>query len=53
MLLFSEGLTSEAWSANTVVAVDAVFADAIVTWVTSAIIKIYFTVCACVDKDNK
>lgn len=50
MLPFSEGLTSEARFANTVIAVNAIFADAIVTWVTGTIIKVYFTVCACVDK---
>lgn len=38
--------TSEARFANTVIAVDAIFADAIVTWVTGTIIEIYLTVCA-------
>lgn len=38
--------TSEARFANTVIAVDAIFADAIVTWVTGTIIKVYLTVCA-------
>lgn len=38
--------TGEARFANTVVAVDAIFADAIVTWVTGTIIEVYFTVCA-------
>lgn len=52
MVSFSERLTSEARFANTVIAVDAIFADAIVTWVTGTIIKVYLTVCACVDKDE-
>lgn len=38
--------TCEARFANTVITVDAIFADAIVTWVTGTIIKVYFTVCA-------
>lgn len=38
--------TSEARFANTVITVDAIFADAVITWVTGAIIKVYFTVCA-------
>lgn len=37
--------TGEARFANTVVAVDAIFAEAIVTWVTGTIVKVYFTVC--------
>lgn len=50
--LFSEGLTSEARFANTVIAVDAIFADAIITRVTGTIIKVYLAICACVDKDD-
>lgn len=51
MVSFSlECLTSEARFANTVVAIDAIFADAIVTRVTGTIIKIYLTVGACRDK---
>lgn len=38
--------TSEARFANTVIAVDAIFADAIVTWVTGTIIEVYLTICA-------
>lgn len=38
--------TSEARFANAVIAVDAVFADAIVTWVTGTIVKVDLTVCA-------
>lgn len=38
--------TSEARFANTVIAVDAIFADAIVTGVTGTVIKVYLTVCA-------
>lgn len=38
--------TSEAGFANTVVAIDAILADAIVTWVTGTVIKVYLTVCA-------
>lgn len=52
MFSFSEGLTSEARFANTVIAVDAIFADAIITWVTGTIIKVYLAVCACVDKED-
>lgn len=52
ILSFSEGLTSEARFANTVIAVDAIFADAIVTWVTGTVVKVYLTVCACVDKEG-
>lgn len=52
VLSISGGLTSEARFANTVIAVDAIFADAIVTWVTGTIIEIYLTVCACVDKEE-
>lgn len=53
MVSFSEGLTSEARFANTVIAVDAIFADAIVTWVTGTIINVFLTICACVDKEKK
>lgn len=52
MLSFPEGLTSEARFANTVIAVDSIFADAIVTWITGTIIKVYLTVCACIDKEE-
>lgn len=45
-------LTSEARFANTVIAIDAIFANAIVTWVTGTIIKVYLTVGACVDKEK-
>lgn len=38
--------TSKARFANTVIAVDAIFADAIVTWVTGTIVKVDLTVCA-------
>lgn len=38
--------TSKARLANTVIAIDAIFADAIVTWATGTIIKVYLTVCA-------
>lgn len=37
--------TSEPRFANTVIAVDAIFADAIVTWVAGAVIEVYLTVC--------
>lgn len=36
--------TSEARFAHTVIAIDAIFADAIVTWVTGTVIKVYLTV---------
>lgn len=35
---------SEAWFADTVVTVDAVLADAVVTWVAGAVIKVDLTV---------
>lgn len=38
--------TSEARFANTVIAVNAIFADTIVTWITGTIIKVHLTVCA-------
>lgn len=38
--------TSKARFAYTVIAVDAIFADAIVTWVTGTIVKVDLTVCA-------
>lgn len=38
--------TSEARFANTVIAVDAIFANAIVTRITGTIIKVYLTVSA-------
>lgn len=44
-------LTGEARFANTVIAVNAIFADAIVTWVAGTIIKVDFTICACVDRE--
>lgn len=47
--LLASGLTSEAGFADTVVAVDAVFADAVVTWVAGAVVKVYLTVDACVE----
>lgn len=47
---FSEGLTSEARFANTIIAIDAIFAYAIVTRITGTVIKVYLTVGACVDK---
>lgn len=50
VLFCLECLTSEARFANTVVAIDAIFANAIVTRVTGTIIKIYLTVGACRDK---
>lgn len=50
MVSFSEGLTSEARFANTIIAIDPIFANTIVTWVTGTIIKVYLTVGACVDK---
>lgn len=49
MSLLAGGLTSEAGFADTVVAVDAVFADAVVTWVAGAVVKVYLTVDACVE----
>lgn len=48
----SEGLTCEARFTNTVIAIDAIFADAIITWVTGTIIKVYLTVGACDDKEK-
>lgn len=51
-LSFSESLTSEARFANTVVVVDAVFANAVVTWVTGTIVKVDLTIWACIDKDK-
>lgn len=44
-LSVSEGLTSEPGFANTVIAVDAILADTIVTWVAGAVIEVYLTVC--------
>lgn len=44
--------TSEAGFADTVVAVDAVFADAVVTWVAGAVVKVYLTVDACVENSR-
>lgn len=38
--------TSEARFADTVVAVDAVFADAVIARITGTIVKVYLTVCA-------
>lgn len=38
--------TSEARFANTIVVVDAIFADAVVTWVTGTIVKVDLTVWA-------
>lgn len=38
--------TSEARFTNAVIAVDAIFADPIVTWVTGTIIKVYLTIWA-------
>lgn len=37
--------TCKARFANTVITVDAIFADSIVTWVAGTIIKVYLTVC--------
>lgn len=52
LLLFffvsSGRLTGEAGFADTVVAVDAVFADAVVTRVAGAVVKVYLAVGACV-----
>lgn len=53
MHLFLQSLTGEAGFANTVIAVDAIFADAIVARVTGAIVKVYFTVRAWIDDDRK
>lgn len=50
--LLASGLTSEAGFADTVVAVDAVFADAVVTWVAGAVVKVYLTVDACVENSR-
>lgn len=52
MVTLPEGLTSETRFANTVIVIDAIFANAIVTWVTGTIIKVYLTVGACVDKER-
>lgn len=38
--------TGEARFANTVIAVDAIFADAVVTWITGTVIKVHLTVWA-------
>lgn len=46
----SEGLTSEARFANAVVAVDSIFADAIVTWVAGTVIIVDLTVDTCLKK---
>lgn len=51
-LSLSESLTSEARFANTVVVVDAIFADTVVTWVTGTVVKVDLTVCACVHKEE-
>lgn len=40
----------EAWFAHAVVAVDAILADAIVTWFAGAVIKVNLTVGTCVCK---
>lgn len=37
--------TSKARFANTVIAVNAIFADAIITWITGTVIKVYLAVC--------
>ncbi len=50
---FFDSLTCEARFANTVIAIDAIFADAIVTWVAGTIIIVYLTVRSCVDKDSE
>lgn len=47
--LLSGGLTSEAGFADAVVAVDAVFADAIIAWVAGAVVKVYLAVGACAE----
>lgn len=51
-ILFTPKLTCEARFAYTVIAIDAIFANAIVTWVTGTIIIIYLTVGACGKKVN-
>lgn len=38
--------TSKARFANTVIAVDAIFADPIVTWVTGTVVIVDLTICA-------
>lgn len=37
--------TSEARFANTVIAINAIFADAIVTWIAGTVIKVYLAIC--------
>lgn len=51
MVSLSDGLTSEARFANAVVAVDSIFADAIVTWVTGTVIKVDLTVDTCLKEE--
>lgn len=48
--LLTQKLTCEAWFAYTVITIDAIFANAIVTWVTGTIVKIDLTVGACVEE---
>lgn len=47
---FSKERTSETRFANAVIAVDAIFADTVVTGVTGTIIEVDLTVCACVRR---
>lgn len=49
-ILLTPKLTCKARFAYTVIAVDAIFANTIVTWVTGTIINIYLTVGACGKK---
>lgn len=49
-ILLTPELTCEARFAYTVIAIDAIFANTIVTWVTGTIINIYLTVGACGKK---
>lgn len=46
MFSISESFTCKTRFANTVIAVDAVFADAIIAWVTCTVIKVNLTICA-------
>lgn len=46
-ILLTPKLTCEARFAYTVIAIDAIFANTIVTWVTGTIINIYLAVGAC------
>ncbi len=51
-MVFIFFLTSEPRFANTVIAIDAIFADAIITRIAGTVIKVNLTIGTCVGKED-